>query len=217
MKQLVKKVFVDCEQRFYSIFQCNDLYMLENACDELLSDGEVNALTEELNLASAGPAKESWNAMRSHIENGGSCFFVDHDGYTVSMHATLDVAKERAETYADESLKELQQIDEAYAATWRHVVRLKSAVLGLDKLAQEAKESIAPVGNALESACIDLDDPPNADLKHTHMAIEEDIYTVLKCIRRFQGKDCEESPLDDPLRRLYPHVNYALPARKRMK
>lgn len=253
MNKLVAKIYVDCEERYYSIYESN---VLDNPVDNFdtisyhiseltgVDEEALKTFARELNVSpeyfrklplsdddralkrlamglKVCPEQNDllWDAVAAHLRNGNSCFLVAaHHDYVLGIHTTLESAREHAEKLAEESLAELLALDKSYAAIWSQIAQLKSALLHLAEPVEQAMASLASADKScLLSADIHLDEELYADLQRIRIGLEEDIYPVLQCIRRFQGKECEASAYGVDIDKADPHVPYALPVRTRFK
>jgi hypothetical protein len=214
MKREVKKVFVDCEERFITISQEDDLAAVETALFNYNSTEEK--LRQELNLES-GNQDALWDAFTARLSKAGA--YLVEDNFSVEgVFVSLEAAEADAERAAHEWFENLLEADQALSATWKDVSRLVSQFEKLIPEAEKTLEKLLEAHGAMENDFGWEFGNVHKDIEDAYINQEVAVLTILTYVRRFQGKD-------DPENGTYRYyfskerdfTPFTLPVRKRLK
>ncbi len=214
MEKEIRKVYVDCALRFYTIGQDDDFDAVLTAFNGLDEDG-LTRLEEECALATDSEEELWLNVMKRASPEG--LFIVRGHFGPEAVCLNLTTAEAVAEKLAQTDYEMLVKVDQALSESWSRIENLKAAMLKLAPAAEDALNELRNVyGEQLEELPDDLDLSLHEDVKNNFISQEADILNILNCINRFRGREANEptfsyDPADEE------HVPYSLPARRRLK
>lgn len=214
MEKEIKKIYVDCEQRFLSITQEDNLEVIENT---LFDWSEFGAnLRLELGIASEND-DALWSVFQKRLSPEGAYLVKSFYG-VIGVFASLKAAEAHAERAAKEHLEQLIEVDNRLLATWSQTSRLIQEFAKIAPQAKQVLNELKKVHDVMNDHFGDELWDLHDDLKDSYVAQEAVAITILTVANRLQGKRDPQAVYDYYIStEEETYKPYVLPVRTRFK
>jgi hypothetical protein len=212
MKKEIKKVYVDCAERFITISQEDDQEVIEGQLFDL--DSTRDKAKREIDF-SGDDEDGLWAAFATRLSGDGA-YFVEDNFSVVGVFSSLEAAEADADAEAQKWFQELLDADTALLRTWTELSGLVSVLV---KLAPSAEELMQKLRISHEKMTDDFGyefGGVHGDIEEAFINQEAAAITILTAAHRFKGMEDPSGVYDHDFSKLK-YVPYALPVRKRLK